>query len=225
MRIADLCCGAGGASTGYVRAGHEVAGYDIEPQPHYPYDFLQADVTRLSPQWLAGHFDAVHVSPPCQAYSRTRSMNPGYPFESKYPRLIHAMRALCLRSGLPYIIENVPEAPLIRPVMLCGSMLGCTGRWHGDRVHLRRHRDFEVHGFEVPPLRCRHIGRAVSVVGHGQPGRGRGYGMDPYFAGPGYAQLCRDVMGIHWMNRDELDEAIPPAYTQYVGSFLHASTE
>jgi DNA (cytosine-5)-methyltransferase 1 len=222
LRVLDLFCGAGGASEGYRQAGHAVHGIDIDPQPRYPFKFWQMDALDLDPSWLGEHYDLIHASPPCQAYSPTISMNK-HRSSRDYPRLIGRTRRLLGKTGVPYVIENVPEAPLTDPVTLCGTMFGtaCTGRWHDDVVCLRRHRGFELAGLSVPQLSCDHgIGRAVTVCGHGQVGRGHGYGNDPYWAGPGYAALCREVMGIRWMNRKELVEAIPPTYTKYIGSFL-----
>ena len=112
MRLLDLFCGAGGAAMGYHRAGFEVVGIDIAPQPNYPFEFVQADAMEFP---LDG-FDAIHASPPCQAYTALAT--------GKHPRLIEPMRERLASSGVPWVIENVVGAPLRQPVLLCGSMFG-----------------------------------------------------------------------------------------------------
>ena len=197
-RLLDLFCGAGGASMGYHRAGFDVTGVDIEPQPNYPFRFIQADA--LGELWTG--FDAVHASPPCQAYSRLAAMHP----EREYPELIEPARALLCALGVPYVIENVEGAPLHSPLMLCGSMFGLGV----ERGYLRRHRLFEC-SFPTMGMSCQHRGRAVGVYGHGGcSGKHRML----------YAPEARAAMGIDWMNRDQLTQAIPPAYTEYVGGWL-----
>jgi len=217
VRVADLYCCAGGASAGYVLAGHEVVGVDIRVQPNYPYEFFQHDVMDLSAAWLRRNFDAVHASPPCQGYSMTRTL-PGP--KRDVPLLIEPTRRLLLESGLPYVIENVVGAPLINPVMLCGTMFGLTASWKEWVVYLQRHRLFELSGMDVDDLACDHsIGvRAVTVAGHGRMGL-RDNGAD-IFSGPGYQDLCNRIMDIGWMTRDELNESIPPAYTRYIGEAM-----
>jgi len=117
-RLLDLFCCAGGAGVGYSRAGFDVVGVDIDPQPHYPFPFIQADALTLDPKFIAS-FDAVHASPPCQAYSDLAKRNGN---AHEWPRLIEPIREILIRSGLPYVIENVDGAPLINPVVLCGTM-------------------------------------------------------------------------------------------------------
>ena len=117
-RLLDLFCCAGGASVGYNGAGFEVVGVDIDPQPHYPFTFVQADALKLDPGFIAS-FDAVHASPPCQAYSDLAKRNGN---GHKWPRLIEPIREILVRSRLPYVIENVDGAPLVNPVVLCGTM-------------------------------------------------------------------------------------------------------
>jgi len=131
-KILDLFCGAGGASMGYHLAGFEVVGVDIALQPNYPFEFHQADAMAFP---LSG-FDAIHASPPCQAYTRmARGLLQSQGRAKEHPRLIEPIRARLLESGLPYIIENVEGAPLIRPIRLCGSSFG---------LDVQRHRLFEV---------------------------------------------------------------------------------
>ncbi len=113
-RLLDLFCCAGGASVGYSRAGFDVIGVDIVPQPNYPFEFIQADALSLDPKFIAS-FDAVHASPPCQAYSDLAKRNGN---GHKWPRLIEPIRKMLTRSGLPYVIENVDGAPLLHPIVL-----------------------------------------------------------------------------------------------------------
>lgn len=201
MRLLDLCCGCGGAGVGYHRAGFNVVGVDIEPQPNYPYEFHQADVLTYP---LEG-FDAYHASVPCHAYTSLRHRT-----GRQYPDLIALVRARLQATGRPYVIENVPGAPLHNPVTLCGSMfgLGVNGR------QLRRHRLFEG-SFPVMAHPCQHHGQPVGVYGTGGGGQmTRGYKGTP--------DEYRQAMGIDWATRAEIAQAIPPAYTQHIGSYLHA---
>lgn len=208
-RLLDLFCGAGGAAEGYRRAGFDVVGYDIEPQPHYPFEFRQVDALvglRALLRW--DHpYAAVHASPPCQGSSSLRAMWP----DREYPELIPPTRGLLRELGLPYVIENVPGAALREPVTLCGSMFGL----RVARGWLRRHRLFESSfALDAPP--CAHPPgeRAVGVYGHGgHAGKHRMLAGDE----------ARAAMGINWMNRDELAQAIPPAYTEHIGAALLAT--
>lgn len=225
-RILDLFCGAGGAGMGYHRAGFEVVGVDLKPQPNYPFEFVHADALDFGWGVLRRtgirHFDAVHASPPCQAYSVLR-----HAAEHKgadYVDLVDKTRDLLVGSGLPYIIENVPGAPLDASVVLCGSMfgLGANGR------QLRRHRLFESN---VPMMSspCNHQGEAIGVYGGGPTGRytfGNGAKKDYYNRRGGYQGTIaekREAMGIDWMNAREINQAIPPAYTEWLGGYLMAA--
>src|SRR5688500_4187308 len=122
MRLLDLFCGAGGCSEGYHRAGFEVVGVDLKAQKNYPFEFIQADAL----DYPLDGFDVIHASPPCQAYSVLRRANP----DAEYADLIEPTRAKLQASGLPWIIENVPGAPLAQSITLCGSMFGLGA---GDR--------------------------------------------------------------------------------------------
>jgi DNA (cytosine-5)-methyltransferase 1 len=200
LRILDAFCGAGGASVGYARAfpGAVIAGVDIEPQRHYPFKFIQADALEFIRDH--GHeFDFIHASPPCQGYSAMSACRPG--LADEYPRLIEPVRDL-LHGFLPYVIENVVGSPLVDPVELCGQMFG---------LELYRHRLFECSfplwapphpAHTMPASKAGHWkpGTVMSVAGHVSP-----------------IAKAREVMGIDWMTRDELAEAIPPHYTQYIG--------
>ena len=138
-RMLDLFCCAGGAAAGYAKAGFEVVGVDIDRQPHYPFKFIQADAMELDSKFIAS-FDAIHASPPCQAYSDLAKRNGN---AHEWPRLIEPVREMLMRSGKPYVIENVDGAPLLDPVVLCGTM------FKGLRV--LRHRLFEANFPIIPP--------------------------------------------------------------------------
>lgn len=196
-KLLDLFCGAGGAAMGYHRAGFEVVGVDIKPQPHYPFEFHQADALTYP---LEG-FDAYHASPPCQAYSSMKTKwNTG-----DYPSLIPAI--LERFSGLQlWVIENVVNAPLRSHVQLCGSSFGLGSNGY----QLRRHRWFESNILIGVPG-CYHKGRAISVVGGVKINRLTK--RVPFIWG-------QEAMGIDWMIQDEMSEAIPPAYTEYIGKQL-----
>lgn len=215
-RILDLFCGAGGAAMGYARAGFEVMGVDIKPQPNYPFEFIQADAVALMETalstgmvcgiWRLGDFDAIHASPPCQASSTLRSLWP----DREHPELIPPVRELLEASGLPYVIENVVGAALHEPVMLCGSMFGL----EANGRQLRRHRLFECSFPTMRPV-CQHRGQPVGVYGHGGGGSmTRGYKG----TGPEY----REAMGMDWGTKAEIAQAIPPAFTEHIGSYLIA---
>jgi DNA (cytosine-5)-methyltransferase 1 len=195
-RLLDLFCGAGGAAKGYAAAGFDVTGVDIKPQPHYPYTFVQADAMTFP---LDG-YDVIHASPPCQAYSRAAAQ---WRQRSRhYTDFIGGVREKLAASGIPYVIENVPSAPLRNAVELCGTMFG---------LPLYRHRLFEASFVIRVPF---HPGHAVpcSPPGHWQPGT-----FVSVAGNCAPIELCRHAMGIDWMNRDELAEAIPPVYTRHVG--------
>jgi DNA (cytosine-5)-methyltransferase 1 len=207
-RLLDLFCKAGGAGKGYFDAGFEVIGVDIEPQPRYPFEFLQADALEFlaTPFWW-WPFDAVHASPPCQAHTTLRHRTGG-----EYPDLIAATRAPLVRSGLPYVIENVVGAPLENPIRLCGSSfgLGVDGR------ELRRHRLFESNvPMMAPP--CQHTGDVVGVYGTGGGGQ-----MTRGYKARGVAE-AREALGTPWMTLAECAQAIPPVFTAHIGGYLMAA--
>jgi DNA (cytosine-5)-methyltransferase 1 len=215
--LLDLYCGAGGGAEGYARAGFDVVGVDIEPQPHFPGTFIQAEALSFLaflaeyPR-LGRQFAAVHASPPCQAYSMMSQCRPG--LAERYPRLIAPTRMIMRRLGLPYIIENVPGSDLRQWVQLCGTQFALATTFNGRKYELQRHRWFEASWPLRPPAPCVHGHRSFPVYGRGQPGNRRD------LAGPGFAKASREVMGIGWMNREEMNEALPPAYTEYVGRQL-----
>lgn len=225
-KLLDLYCGAGGAAMGYHRAGFEVVGVDIKPQPHYPFEFYQADALTYP---LDG-FDAYHASPPCQRYS-VMTNGRWQDRVNDHPDCISSTRQRLISTGKPYVIENVEGAisELITPVKLCGSMLGL-GTKEGNQ--LRRHRYFECSNFWllVPP--CNHNnGSVTGVYGGGQnPARRKPatIGVWGHTGGSsnrdGLIQFDtdarREAMDIEWMSGNELSEAIPPAYTEYIGKYL-----
>lgn len=201
MRALDLFCGAGGASKGLANAGFEVTGVDLRAQPRYPFAFIQGDALA---QDLSG-FDFVWASPPCQAHTALKTM----PTAKKHIDLIPATREKLKAWGGKWIIENVVGAPLICPIMLCGSMFGLS---FGD-VQLRRHRLFELSdGWVMPPF-CNHNGKTIGVYGGGH-----GVSLHRAKKGERYFTVaeCREAMGIDWMTCDELSQAIPPAYSEYL---------
>ncbi len=184
---------------GYHRAGFEVVGVDINPQPNYPFEFHQADAMAFP---LDG-FDVIHASPPCQRYSRMASARPG--LAATYPDLVAPTRQRMIDSGILFVIENVPGAPLVDPIVLCGGMFA---------LPLYRHRLFETLKIisaplyplhQVPASKAGHWhpGTIISVAGHCAP-----------------IVLAREAMGIDWTNREELAEAILPAYTEWIGKQL-----
>lgn len=210
-RILDLFCGGGGAAVGYARAGFDVVGVDIKPQPRYPYEFHQVDALTL-PAWLiARGFAAVHASPPCQEVSSTRHLRDAQGKSGRTLNLIPETRALLVATGIPYVIENVPRSPLLSPIWLCGSMFDLKV----DRGPLRRHRGFESNVALSAPLdRHRDQGRPVGVYGSMRDDIPRGGRTVESLA------EAQALMGIDWLRWDELKECIPPAYSEHVGRQL-----
>lgn len=209
-RLLDLFCGAGGCSVGYARAGFDVVGVDIEPQPHYPFEFHQGDALEFLAEY-GESFDAVHASPPCQHYSQMSNCRPG--LADEYPDLVGPSRQLLDRTGLPYVMENVIGSGLTTApdllgrtgILLCGQMFG---------LKLYRHRAFETSLSLSTPNHPRHDVPA-SKAGHWKPGT-----IISVSGNCSPIAVAREAMGIDWMNRDELAEAIPPAYTEYLGGQL-----
>lgn len=211
-RLLDLFCCAGGAGMGYSRAGFDVVGVDLEPQPNYPFQFIQADALSLDPMFLST-FDAIHASPPCQSYSDLAKRNRN---AHEWPRLIDPVRDILVGSGLPYVIENVEGAPLRNPVVLCGTM------FNGLRV--LRHRLFETNFPILTPKHGPHP--KVHTFDKRKSHYGKTNDMRDFVqvTGGGNCTIAaaRDAMGIDWMTKNELNEAIPPAYTQFIGEQLLA---
>lgn len=227
-RLLDLCSGAGGAALGYARAGFDVVGVDNVPQPHYPYRFVQADALDVlsAPSWRAflDDFDAVHASPTCQVNSALASLTHVRAAidAGRHVDMIPAVRDGLTRwhhrTGRPWVIENVPGADLRAPLVLCGTEFDLhTDSSARGRVWLRRHRLFETSPdlFLMGAGGCHchtRRGRTIGVYGSGDGGNGRGW--------KGTLTDRATVMGIDWMTRDELAQAIPPAYTHHIGTQL-----
>lgn len=206
VRALDLFCGAGGVSEGLRRAGFEVTGVDLLPQPHYRGGvFVQADALTFP---LEG-YDFIWASPPCQAYSSLRVTHPG----CEHPDLIGRVRERLLVSGVPWAIENVPGAPLRNPVVLCGLALG---------LKVKRHRLIEA-SFPIPALPCPkgHPGEWYHVAGRGSGVRTNRNAKTPRREPPN-AGVAREAMGISWMPWSRLSQAIPPAYSEHVGRAVPA---
>jgi DNA (cytosine-5)-methyltransferase 1 len=212
-RILDLFCGAGGATAGLKRAFGErgvVTGVDMKPQPRYVGDaFIQADALTVD---LSG-YDLVWASPPCQGYSQARHVVSCA--GRQYPKLIAETRARLESSGAFWILENVPGAPMTYPVEVCGTALG---------LRVRRHRLFDSNAFLFSPGACRHGGGdfgvyAGKVTRIGT--RGAAYvassGRTHYRPQTATRGEGREAMGIPWMTMDELCEAIPPRYAEFLG--------
>jgi DNA (cytosine-5)-methyltransferase 1 len=212
-RLLDLFCGAGGCSVGYERAGFDVVGVDIKPQPNYPFEFVQDDALVVL-AGLADGFDAIHASPPCQAftaYRRTGNVR-------EYPDLITQTRSNLRTIGLPYVIENVVGAPLHDPLKLCGSSFG---------MDIRRHRLFESN-VPMMSMPCAHGAQPADRFpgGRSKQRTGTSQGLVRATIEVGSWDIPLDVqqgaMGIDWMTLEELSEAIPPAYTEHIGGYLMA---
>jgi len=194
-RLLDLFCGAGGAAMGYHRAGFEVVGVDIAPQPHYPFEFHQADWEDGLEGYPHLDFDAIHASPPCQHYAPVTRWRGD---AADHPDLLQPVVNHLRDIGIPWIVENVPYAPLRPDFVLCGSMFG---------LPVRRHRWFLTSwsGFDlVPP--CDHKRTDLPFMHKGE-------------------RAFADAMGCTWMTNREAREAIPPAYTEYLGGQLLAAME
>ena len=212
-QLLDLFCGAGGAAMGYHRAGFEVVGVDVDPQPNYPFAFIQADAMTYP---LEG-FDVVHASPPCQRYS-VGTTAPGA--RTQHPDLLPATRARLISSGLVYIIENVPGAPMNTTITLCGEAFG---------LRVIRHRLFESNAPLSAPLHVKHRPPYLRAAADGtnRTVRRSYYAQVAGNGGESYSYRLadwRNAMGINWMTRSELVEAIPPAYTEWIGGQLRYVT-
>ena len=221
FKLLDLFCGAGGCTRGYQQAGFWVRGVDLKPQLRYVgEEFVQADALEYLGGLIASgeiaEFDAIHASPPCQAYTRmSQGLLKSQGKQKVHPDLVSATRELIKQSDLPYVIENVEGAPLLQPLRLCGSSFG---------LLVQRHRLFECSFFALT-LKCQHrnyvadkpplhrlqgVSRVVGCYGNG---RGKGDNV----------KLWQRAMGIDWMTRRELSQAIPPAYTEFIGQYLLAA--
>jgi DNA (cytosine-5)-methyltransferase 1 len=220
--LLDLFCKQGGAGKGYADAGFNVIGVDIEPQPRYPFEFHQADALLILDDVIHGRFwtriDAIHASPPCQAHVKgLGAVNRKLGRSVKYGDLIPQTRAGLRATGLPYVIENVEGAPLENPIKLCGSSFG---------LAVRRHRLFESN-VAILSLPCAHYLQTekkywTSVSAHRGANRFTSAVVQVYGNGGG-SEHWPEAMGIDWMDKDGLTQAIPPAYTEHIGGYLMAA--
>jgi len=205
--LLDLFCGAGGAGEGYQRAGFDVTGVDIKPMLNNPHRFIRGDAL----EYLEAHgheYDAIHASPPCQRYSTaTREAE-------KHPDLYVKTRDILSGFDAPWVIENVIGAPYSHGVKLCGTMFGLDedGEW------IQRHRNFETSWLMFQP-ECNHLKtqRAITITGHCFLTVTKDCARH---SRQGSFDLCQRLMGIDWMSRKELVQAIPPAYTEFIGRDL-----
>ena len=204
MRLLDLYCKAGGASKGYRLAGFDVVGVDIKKQKRYPYEFIQADCLELMKDMdFLKSFDVITASPPCQTHSITQHLRNAQGKSTDKVDLIPQTREALIASGKPYVIENVPGAPLINPIQMCGSYFG---------LKVRRHRRFESN-LPIVGSPCDHKnqGKPVGVYGSMRDEIPKGGHTAKSI------EEAREAMGIDWMIWGELVEAIPPAYTETIG--------
>lgn len=206
-RLLDLFCGGGGAAMGYYRAGFEVVGVDICPQPNYPFSFHLADAIKYS---LNG-FDVIHASPPCQKHSTLKHLT-GH----NYVCFIDPIRQRLKKWDGIWVIENVVGAPLLNPVQICGSVFG---------LAVRRHRLFESNIY-LTCTGCDHASQPAPIDVSGIGGRRLGARLDGKGGNsrkPRNLDEAREAMGISWMTRKELSQAVPPAYTEFLGLQLRAA--
>ena len=219
-KLLDLFSCAGGAAKGYADAGFEVVGVDIDPQPRYPYEFHQGDALAFVAEH--GHeFDVIHASPPCQTFSRTKTLH-----GNEHPDLVAETRDALEATGKPWVIENVVGAPLIDPLRLCGTEFGMVAPdVDGVPLKLVRHRLFESNIMLTGAGGCRHDHtiQTASIYGAGggwtprhrdNPERRGGY--IPHI------DVIKRLLGIDWMTKHELSQSIPPAFTEHVGQQLMA---
>lgn len=200
LKLLDLYCCQHVGGYGFEQTGFNVTGIDLYEQPLHPGNFIQADAIQYVLEF--GHlYDYIHASPPCQEHS-TASMQ--FRIAGKvYPNLISATRAALIKTGKPYDIENVPNSPLINPVLLCGSMFDYPSY---------RHRLFETNWGLMQPEHPEHIARSAKM---GRPvKKGEFIQHVGHFSG---VQYVRDLTGCQWANQYGLAQSIPPCYTKYIG--------
>jgi DNA (cytosine-5)-methyltransferase 1 len=209
--LLDLFCGAGGCAVGYHRAGFDVVGVDLHPQPNYPFEFVRADAMNYVHR---GRVDAVHASPPCQGYMNLTRVNESLGRDPQHADLIRPVRAALQATGLPYVIENVADAGphLIDPIRLCGTSFG---------LPLRRHRLFESNVPLMAPACAHHLFIEPRYWTGWRPnGVHRLSTVVQVYGNAADKHEWPAAMGIDWMTYDELAEAVPPAFTEHVGGYL-----
>ncbi|MFF7946970.1 SAM-dependent methyltransferase [Streptomyces griseorubiginosus] len=213
--LLDVCCKQGMASYGYYLAGFDIVGVDREPQPRYPFPFIQQDLRDLDPDWIAQNFHASAWSPPCWEFTDLKHRT-----GKTYENFIPEARAIAVASGLPHVIENVEGAPLKDPITLCGTMF--------DGLRVSRHRDFESNLPLTAPRPCppkhpltytydrrkKHYGQLDEMTAFVQVTGG----------GNCTKAAAEDAMGVPsgWMTKDGLNQGVPPAYTRWIGGQLAA---
>jgi DNA (cytosine-5)-methyltransferase 1 len=218
-RLLDLFCCEGGAGVGYQRAGFDVTGVDLNPQPRYPFPFIQADAI----QYVTDHgheYDAIHASPPCQLYSITKHSH-----SAEHPDLVGPTRDALQSTGLPWIIENVVGAPLVNPLILCGTEFDLTAvDTDGTPLYLRRHRLFESNRYLFGAGGCRcaaykHRGwTCAGAYGGGSSDRAHAKFVRRGGYTPGKQVRAALLGGLDWMTLHGLSQSIPPAYTAFLGA-------
>jgi len=203
MRLLDLFCGAGGAAMGYHRAGFDVVGVDINPQPNYPFEFHQADAMTYP---LEG-FDAIHASPPCQDHSMAKNSAGLHGTGWMLPATLERLAA----QPAPWVVENVEGAVMPSSFILCGASfgLGASG------MDLSRHRVFQTSWYMLAHPCSHRPGKTMGVYGHGT----NAWHRKKLGRNLTVAEM-REAMGIDWTTRAELTQAIPPAYTEHIGRQL-----
>lgn len=194
MKLLDLFCGAGGASMGYHRAGFDVVGVDLRRERSYPFGFTRSDAMDFP---LDG-YDLIHASPPCQIFSKAQRL-----MEKDHIDFVAGIRQRLVDSGIPYVIENVVGAPLVDPILLCGSMFD---------LLTYRHRLFETSFKIAAPAHPKHT-RRQTKMGRA-PIEGEAIHVVGNFIGVEYAKKAMDI---DWMSRRQIAQAIPPAYSEYIG--------
>jgi len=201
-RLLDLFCCQGGAGMGYARAGFEVVGVDIDPQPRYPFEFVQADALA----YLAEHgreFDAIHASPPCHDHTPLKSLagtdDTGW--------LLPATRAALDDLGVPYVLENVAAATMVDPITLCGGMFG---------LRTYRHRKFDSNITLTAPAHPKHVIRTATKQRRARWAEG----WHVSITGDVGTYVGPEGLGIDWMDGNGLSQSIPPVYTEHVGRQL-----
>lgn len=219
--LLDVFSGAGGAAMGYYHAGFDIVGVDINPQPNYPFEFIQADALEVLGyvgEWFS-KIDAFHASPPCQTYLNLGAVNRKLGRDYAHPDLIGPTRELLKETGRPYVIENVEDAKgnLVDPVRICGT---------GLALPLRRHRLFESN-LPITGIPCAHkrFTEQKYWTGWRPDGEHRLSTVVQVYGNAGGAEHWSAAMGIDWMTKREMCEAIPPAYTEFIGAQILEALE